>query len=149
MKLKIIIAFVVLVPLLALAKPLETQMLEIIPSELSVAGQIEYYSNLYGADSKIVSKVIQCESRGNITAIGDSGKSFGIAQFQKPTFINLSNKLGEELDYYSSHDQIKLLSWSMANGYGRLWTAYRAIMNNGSYSFYSSQLNKHFTVSCR
>ena len=137
-----------LVPLLAFAKPLETQVLEIIPNELSIAGQVEYYSNLYGADSKIVSKVIQCESSGNVNAISDGNRSYGIA-IPKPTFMNLSNKLGEELDYYSSHDQIKLLSWSIANGFGKSWTAYRSIMNGGVYSFYSSQLNKHFTVSCR
>ena len=61
----------------------------------------------------------------------------------------LSKKLGEELDFNSSHDQIKLLSWSIANGYGRNWTAWRAIQNGGTYSFYSNQLKKHFKVTCK
>lgn len=140
-----------LLPLVAIgAKPEVIQELEIIkPVELTVEEQINYYSKLYNTDSNLVSKVIQCESKGSNTAVGDGGLSRGIAQFQKPTFINLSNKLGEELDYTSSHDQIKLTVWSIANGYGRNWTAYRALMNGGTYSFYSNQLKQHFTVVCR
>lgn len=147
---KIIMFLVVILPLVAFsAKPIVTQETEISPADITIDGQIDYYSNLYGADKQIVSKVIQCESKGNHSAVGDSGLSRGIGQFQKPTFINLSNKLGEELDYNSSHDQIKLMTWSIANGYGNNWTSYRAIQNGGSYSFYSSQLKKHFTVICK
>lgn len=128
-----------------IADPLEI----VSPADMTIEGQINYYSEIYDVDSGIINKVIQCESRGSQSAVGDSGLSRGIAQFQKPTFINLSNKLGEELDYNSSHDQIKLLVWSIANGYGSNWTAYRAIKNGGTYSFYSKQLGKSFTVKCQ
>lgn len=147
---KILIGIVVILPLVAFAaKPIVTHDLEIKPSEMTVYGQIDYYSKLYNTNYDTVSKVIQCESKFNPNAVGDGGRSRGIGQFQEPTFNRLSRLMSEELDYNSQHDQIKLLTWSIANGHGREWTAYRCIMNGGSYSFYSSQLKKHFTVSCK
>lgn len=147
---KILIGIVVILPLVALsAKPIVTQDLEIIPQELTIEQQINFYANLYNVDNTLVSKVIQCESQGNVNAVGDNGRSNGIAQFQEPSFNRLSRLMGEELDYTSPHDQIKLMVWSIANGHGREWTAYRAIMNGGTYSFYSKQLHKYFTVVCK
>ena len=128
----------------------EAEELEIVsPTTMTIQGQIDYYSLLYGVDRNLSSKVIQCESEGNINAVGDNGLSRGIAQFQEPSFNRLSKLMGEELNYNSPHDQIKLMIWSIANGHGREWTAYRAIMNGGTYSFYSKQLQKHFMVYCR
>lgn len=146
MKIKTFLVLFVLVPLIALAKPQVTEELE-VPK--GIEEQIEYYSTLYNVDSSLIKKVIECESDGDVSAVGDGGLSKGIGQFQKSTFLDLSNKMGEVLDYNSSHDQIKLMTWSIVNGYGRRWTAYRAIQNGGTYSFYSSQLKRHFTVSCR
>lgn len=149
MRLKKTILFCVVVSLLAFSTKVIAEPVEIKTPNLTIEQQITYFSELYGADTDIVEKVIQCESRGKVDAVGDNGRSIGIAQFQKPTFKMLSDKLGEELDFNSSHDQIKLLSWSIANGYGKNWTAYRAIQNGGTYSFYSNQLKKHFKVTCR
>ena len=148
MKLKNIIAFLlIVVPLVAFAKPLTTKELEI--KELSISMQIDYFAVLYGIDSSVVSKVIQCESEGKVTAMGDGGRSYGIAQFQKETFLRMEKKLGEDLNYDSAYDQIKLLSFAISEGWGNEWTTYRAIQNGGKYSFYSKQLKKHFTVICR
>lgn len=139
-------------PLVAFAaKPLSTKELQI--PELPISMQIDYFANVYGVDSSLIKKVVQCESQGSQNAVGDSGRSKGIAQFQKPTWDALVDKYqeqyNEELDYASSHDQLKLLTFSVATGYGNRWTAYRAIKNGGKYSFYSSQLKKHFTVYCK
>jgi hypothetical protein len=151
MKFYIKILVCLLLPLAVIVtKPIIAESIEIeSPADMTTIGQINYYSELYGVDSGIINKVIQCESNGNINAVGDSGRSYGIAQFQKPTFSALSIKLGEKLDYYSTHDQIKLLAWSIANGYGNRWTAYKAIMNGGKYSFYSSQLHRYFNINCK
>jgi len=115
--------------------------------------QIEYFSELYGADSKVIKKVIECESGGNHKAVGDGGRSKGIAQIQGPTWKDLEQKFNleyaEDLNYMSRFDQLKLTTYSIANGEGRRWTAYRAIMNGGTYSFYSKQLQKHFKVTCK
>jgi len=148
MKLDKIIMACVIVSLLgfpakAIAEPL------VISPELPLEKQVELFTLVYGGDVELNKKVIKCESNGKQTAVGDSGLSRGIAQFQKPTFDRLSKKFGEELNYNSSYDQLKLMVWSIANGYGSNWTAYRAIKNGGTYSFYSKQLKKHFTVTCR
>lgn len=70
-------------------------------------------------------------------------------QYHKQSFENHAKLYGEELDYYSTYDQIKLGTWAIANGRGNEWTAYRAIKNGGTYSFYSKLLNKHFTAKCK
>ncbi len=116
---------------------------------MSAKEQVWYFSDLYSVDYKLIDKVIECESEYKNNVCGDSGKSCGIGQFQKTTFNDLSKKMGEQLDYYSEHDQIKLLTWSIANGYGKNWTAYRTIKNGGVYSFYSKQLKQHFTTYCK
>ena len=41
-------------------------------------------SSKIGIDPKVVEKVIFCESSWDSTAIGDSGKSFGLWQLYKP-----------------------------------------------------------------
>lgn len=122
---------------------------EVPIEQQSVERQIVYYANLYGFDSEIGLKVAECESNFSNKAIGDSGKSKGIFQFQKETFNRHSKQMGETLDYTSAHDQIKLAMWSMSNGNAREWTTYRAIMNGGTYTFYSKQLKKTFTVYCK
>ena len=149
---KLIIFLLVLVPLVALgAKPLDT--LEIKITDLSYQAQIDYFSDLFGVDNSLVKGMVQCESiNWNPQAKGDykNGKplAFGLFQYHKETFERHSKKFGEELDYYSSYDQIKLGTWAIANGYGREWTSYRAIENGGTYSFYSNLLEKHFTAKC-
>jgi len=154
----IILAFVLFsllaIPVLAQTikdKPAEVLItsLEKTPTELSLEEQVVYFSKLYGGDANIISKVMECESGGNQSAVGDEGRSRGVMQFQKPTFDSLSGKIGENLDINSSYDQIKLATWAISNGHGRSWTAYRAIMNGGVYSFYSNQLKRSFTVYCR
>jgi len=145
---KIIASLVLLSSLIGFPTQLIAEPLK-ISAELPLEKQVELFTLVYGGDAEINKKVIQCESNGKQTAVGDSGLSRGIAQFQKPTFDMLSKKMGEELDYNSSYDQIKLMVWSISNGYGRNWTAWRAIMNGGTYSFYSNQLKKHFTVTCK
>lgn len=138
-----VIASLLLISTKAIAEPV------VISPDLPLEKQVELFTLVYGGDVELNKKVISCESNGKQTAVGDSGLSRGIAQFQKPTFDSLSKKFGEELNYNSSYDQLKLLVWSIANGYGSNWTAWRAIKNGGTYSFYSNQLKKHFTVTCR
>lgn len=147
---KTIVGVALIISLYASGTKVIADPLEIVsPTVMTIQGQIDYYSLMYGVDKNLSSKVIQCESHYNINAVGDEGRSRGIAQFQEPSFNRLSRLMGEELDYNSSHDQIKLMVWSIANGHGMEWTAYRAIKNGGTYSFYSKQLQKHFTVVCK
>ena len=125
--------------------------LPIIPpiTKQYIQEQVEYFSEINGVDPKLISKVIECESQNNHKAKGDGGKAFGVMQYHKQSFENHAKLYGEKLDYYSAHDQIKLGTWAIANGKGREWTAYRAIKNGGTYSFYSKMLKRHFTVKCK
>ena len=129
--------------------PQRIALAELEITQQSYTEQINYFAKLYSVDSSLINKIVECESGGSHNAVGDGGRSKGLAQFQKATFDNLEDKFGDDLDYKSSFDQVKLLTWSVANGYGNNWTAYRAIKNGGRYTFYSSQLKKHFTIYCK
>lgn len=137
-----------LLPLLLLSsQPVIAEPIK-ISEDLPIEKQVELFTLVYGGDVELNKKVIKCESGWNVKANGDGGISLGIAQFQLESFNRMSKAFGEKLDYYSSYDQLKLFVWAMNNGYAREWTAYRAIKNGGTYSFYSNQLKKHFTVKC-
>jgi hypothetical protein len=146
-----IILVCLLLPLVAIAKPVIAEPIETInPVFLSPEGQVDYFTKLYGSDPEIVKKVIRCESQWNNNARGDNGNANGIGQFWESTFYRMAKILGEELNYKSEFDQIKLLSFAMSKPeLAREWTSYRAIMNGGTYSFYSKALKKHYTVTCR
>lgn len=122
-------------------------------TEQSYVEQIDYFAEIYNVDSSLIRKIVDCESGGKINAIGDGHRSHGIAQFQKATWDLLEkkyyDKYNQHLDYQSSFDQIALLTFSVANGYGTNWTSFVAIKNGGKYSFWSSQMNRHYTIYCR
>jgi hypothetical protein len=150
----IIVCVAIIISLLGSPTNVIAEPLEIInPIDLTVQEQVAYFTNIYGGDTSINNKVMYCESKGNHDTVSDGGRSNGILQFQKPTWNWMEDEFfeeyGEHLDYTSSFDQIKLFTWAMNKGYGRNWTAYRAIMNGGTYSFYSNQLHRHFTVTCK
>lgn len=129
--------------------PQSTTSLELKIQEQSIQQQIEYFSDVNNVDSKLISKIVECESSFNTDSKGDGDRAFGLFQYHKASFERHTKLYGEELDYYSSYDQIKLGTWAIANGMGREWTAYRAIKNGGTYSFYSKLLKKHYTVVCK
>ena len=150
MLLKKIIVFCLILPLVAFAKPKITEELKINPLDLGYKEQIVHFSKLYGGDEKIALAVAHCESNGKHSAIGDGGHSRGIYQFQKSTFLRMEKEFGEDLDYGSRYDQIKLGSWALAQKkYQNEWTTFVAIKKGGKYSFYSSLNKRHYTVSCK
>lgn len=125
----------------------------------SVEDTIIKYAEEFGASAIELLSVSNCESKFNPNIKGDykNGVYLALGEFQihKPTFIGWEklyfNATGEHLDYYSSHDRVKLTAWIWVNHpeYKWSWTSYRALMNGGTYSFYSSLLGKHFTVHCK
>jgi len=147
----IIVSLVLITSLLVNPTKVIAEPLEIVnPIELTRNGQIQYFTTLYGANINIVNKVIECESKGIHGAVGDSGLSNGIFQFQKSTFYRMAKIYGEELNYSSEYDQLKLGVWAMSKPeLAREWTSYVAIQKGGTYTFYSRQLGKTFTVKCK
>ncbi len=120
----------------------------VIQQPLSKIQVIEKYSAEYGLDKNLVYSMLMCESTLNENAIGDSGKSKGIAQYNPNTFVRHEKKLGEDLDAQSWHDSIKLMTFAIANGMGNEWTSYVAIKNGGSYTFTNSYTGQIQTVKC-
>ena len=74
---------------------------EVPLQEQSTSEIVGYFTNLYGSDYDLVMSVLFEES-GFRMVCGDNGKSCGVAQYNKDTFIRHSKALGEELDYESS-----------------------------------------------
>jgi len=98
------------------------------PSKIEV---IEKYASEYNIDPVLIEKVMLCESSGNPNAINNhepnNVPSVGIMQFQRKSFDYMSSKMGENLDFYSYHDQIKLATWAISNNMGRNWSCYRKV----------------------
>jgi len=77
----------------------------------------------------IIDKILQCESENKHHIWGDLNyiyPAYGIAQFQKRTFLWLSKIAGKKNRQWKNKEhQIELLIWAIENGHGRLWTCYR------------------------
>lgn len=95
-------------------------------ADFTVLEDIQYYSALYGTSETVLEHVARCESGLNPLAIGDHGLARNVMQFHKETFDRWSKQLGEDLDYTSYHDQIKLGAWAFAHGsqYQKAWTCW-------------------------
>lgn len=98
-------------------------------NKLSVPDLIEHVAP---DNAEVLKKVATCESTMNPQAVnyndGGPGKhSVGILQFQEKTFDSYAKKMGEELDYYSSHDQVKVADYMLSQNQGRQWTCFRKI----------------------
>ena len=87
------------------------------------------FSSKYDLKSDILDKVAFCESSYNPLAVGDGGHAKNVMQFHKPTFEQFSKEFGEELNYDSAYDQIKLSAWMFSKGenYRNHWTCYKKI----------------------
>lgn len=112
----IILVFLLGISILAIPPYRDIYSKEIIPTPKEY---ISLYARQYGAVESELLKVASCESKFKIDAIhwNDGGKSkhsFGIFQYQKSTFDRFDDLIGEDLDYYSYHDQIKLTAFVFA-----------------------------------
>jgi len=98
-------------------------------SRTCISTLITAYAKKYGVNKKVALAVAECESnlRGNV--FGDSGKAYGTYQFHKPTFSDFSKKMGENLDYYNTEDNIKLAMWALANDKEYHWSCYNKVTN--------------------
>jgi len=61
--------------------------------------------------------LIRCESTFNKTAIGDSGRAYGLLQFHKPTFEQYCQG-----DYYNHNDQLNCGAEMIGRGLAWNWT---------------------------
>lgn len=125
---KIILALVLSLSLFGLPAKGDTEP-EVI---LTPKESIQFYALKYGANKDELLKVANCESRFDPNAIhyNDGGKnkhSVGIFQYQESTFNRMEKVMGEDLDYYSWSDQVRLTAYMFANHpeVKTEWTCYR------------------------
>lgn len=118
-------------------------------NEYTTQELIEFHAKQYGASSKTLSRMIACESGGRQDVKGDGGNAHGTLQFWEDTWKRFTKKMGEDSNIDSQSDQIKVGAWAITHNHGNEWTTYRAIMNGGVYTFYSSREHRYITVYCK
>lgn len=86
----------------------------------------KHYAYIYGINETKYLKTIQNESSWIPSAVGDSGKAFGIAQYWEETFERHTEKCGL-LDYsYTDYDdQLPAMACAFSKGWAREWTAFK------------------------
>jgi|SRR6187551_677047 len=120
----------------------------------TVQEMIQEIAPKFGQDPELIAKISYCESHFK-DVIHDGGHGKGVTGIHKKTFdywlIAYTKETGETLNYDSSYDQIKMMSWAFSKGdkYRNQWSTYVAYMEGGTYSFYSNLLEGHYTVYCK
>jgi hypothetical protein len=91
-------------------------------------------------DNDLFIAILKCESSGNSRnqkgkpLVGDSGLAKGIAQFHEQTFKWLARRAHmRNMHWLDPIDQMRLLAWSIDNGYGNQWSCYRKLTHTGEY----------------
>jgi len=117
-------------------KPNKPYQIEIIENtkQLTIPEIIKKFSNEYNLSSQMMSEIIFCESSFNTHAIHDGGQGKGVTGFHKNTFLAWEKQSGMNLNYDSTYDQIKLMSWAFAQGekYRDDWTSYNRYKKYGT-----------------
>lgn len=126
----------------------------VIPKAMTIEEMILEIAPRFEQDPALISKISFCESRHK-EVVHDGGHGLGVTGIHKRTFQGWLPKYeaeeGETLNYASSYDQLKMMSWAFSKGdsYRNQWTTYVAYKKGGTYSFYSRLLKGHYTVRCK
>ena len=89
--------------------------------------------SVQAADINLIIDILECESSGKHNIYGDAGASYGIAQFQKPTFYRFVKQVGFKKFYYENPiHQLRVLNWALDNGYGHHWSCYKKVTHKVS-----------------
>lgn len=121
--------------------------------EYTIIEMINEVAPRFNQDPKLIKGITWCESNHRVV-VHDGGYGKGVTGFHKKTFDRYLKMFieegGENLNYNSSYDQLKLMSYAFSKGESarREWTTYVAYKNGGTYAFYSRLLKKNFVVNC-
>ena len=83
---------------------------------------VEAYAVKYGIPAKPLIDTLSCESHFNASAIGDKGKSFGVAQIHLPSHPNITKE--------QALDPLWAIDWTAQQfkaGKAKMWTCYRIL----------------------
>lgn len=84
--------------------------------------EIARSSYKWGVSGILMAQIIQCESSGNVAAIGDGGTSYGLVQIHLPAHPSVTKE--QALDPVWA---INFLARELSKGNGRIWTCYRLL----------------------
>lgn len=127
---------VIFVPLSLLGQPQITDDYinkQISWDEIPIKEIIKCIAPAYGQDSKLIDRVVFEESSYNTIANHDGGQGKGVTGLHKTTFDwwypKYLKETGENLNYESNLDQLKLMSWAFSKGesYRMAWSTYKKL----------------------
>lgn len=97
---------------------------EVVIIERTLEDKVGFYANKYNVSSEVMLKVIDCESRGVETAVGDGGDSHGLVQIHLPSWPEITQEQainpGFALDFMAKR---------FSEGRYSLWSCYRKLYN--------------------
>ncbi len=110
----------------------DQEPIQVVPEPVkeTILTPVQYadkYAMQYSVDANLFKKVMYCESSNNPKAIGDSGLARNVMQFHQATFNAYAKLMGQELDYNSYHDQIKLATWMWSKNLQYHWTCFKLV----------------------
>jgi hypothetical protein len=83
--------------------------------------------------------IIECESGGKHTAVGDGGLAINVAQFHRDTFYEMAKMANfRGANIHNPIHQMKLLRWALDHNMGNRWTCYRMLMKQKSDAYKKS-----------
>lgn len=83
---------------------------------------ITQYSEEYGVSGRLMTQIINCESQGNVSAVGDHGTSFGLVQIHLSAHPNITKQQAFDAEY-----SIQFLARELSLKHGDSWTCYRIV----------------------
>lgn len=147
-----LLLIVTLLILLMLPKPLVAEAPEVELKDLPIIEMIKRVAPTFNQDPDLIKKIIWCESGGKDLE-HDGGYGQGVTGIHKRTFdywlIAYEKEYEETLEYVSTYDQIKMMSYAFSKGYANQWTTYVAYKKGGEYTFYSKLMKKTYTARCK
>lgn len=99
---------------------------------LSIPDKIDYFADKYNVESKVMHKIIKCESNYNPRAVNwqDSHRlskgSHGIGQFSKETIKGFGKEIDiENADPYNVDQALEVMAYMLSEDKGRHWSCFR------------------------
>jgi len=80
-------------------------------------------------ENTLIDCLIHKESSWRVDAVGDNGHSFGLLQFQVPTFNEFATKYGLDININNPEHQIILAKLMIEDGYLERWTTHNQCQN--------------------
>ena len=121
--------------------------------KMTYVEMVHYIAPQFNQDPEEIKQIIWNESNFRIQ-LHDGGRAKNITAIHDRTFKSwlpqYEKEMGETLNMHSQFDSIKMMSWAFEKGYKTAWTtAVACDSKDGTYSFYSNLMGKHYTVICK